>query len=146
VRRAALPLSVPVLGLVTLGLVLGSGCSSSSGSMGSSSSTTRAPEDVLVSDAKVATGLAALEGLARKASSEAKTNPQAAKQPATQAHAQWARIEGRVKKNDADAYLQFEDALSNLTVGADNQDAAKVVKGATGVAAAAVAYLAKYPG
>jgi Tfp pilus assembly protein PilW len=130
---------------MALGLVLGTGCSSS-GSMSSSSSTTRAPEDILVSSAQVATGLAALQTLAGTASSEAKTNPEAAKKTATRAHDQWAKVEGRVKKNDPDAYLQFEDALTNLTVGAKDQDAAKVARGASGVATAAAAYLAKYPG
>jgi hypothetical protein len=145
VRRLALPLGTSLAGVLAFGLVLGTGCSSSSDST-SSSSTTRAPEDILVPDAEVATGLATLQDLARTASTEAKTDAEAAKKTAEHAHEQWEDIEGRIKKNDADAYLQFEDALSDLKVGADDQDAAKVAKGATEVATAAAAYLAKYPG
>lgn len=145
-QRLVLPLSAPAVGLLALGLVIGTGCSSSSDSKSSSSSTTRAPEDILVSDAKVATGLASLQSLVRRAASEAETDPEAAKQTAEEAHEQWEDIEGRIKKNDTDAYLQFEDALSDVNVGADDEDAAKVAKGATGVLVATTAYLAKYPG
>jgi hypothetical protein len=145
VRRLALPLSGPLVGLLGLGLVLGTGCSSSD-SKSSSSSTTRAPEEILVADSQVVTGLASLKRLARTAATEARTDAEAAKQTADQAHEQWEDIEGRIKKNDSDAYLAFEDALSELKVGAADQNAAKIAKGATAVAAAAAAYLAKYPG
>jgi hypothetical protein len=149
VRRRARPLRGPAVGLLALGLVIGAGCSSSSDSSSdskASSSTTRAPEDILVSDAKVASGLASLQGLVISASSNAKTNWNAAKKVAEEAHEQWEKIEGRIKKNDTDAYLQFEDALSDLNVGADDQDAEKVANGALGVNAAVKVYLAKYPG
>jgi hypothetical protein len=144
VRRLALPLGGPLVGLLGLGLVLGTGCSSSDSV--SSSSTTRAPEENLVSNAKVVSGLAALQRLARTAATQAPTDAAEAKKTTDQLEPQWAKIEGRIKKNDADAYLAFEDALTDLKVGADDQDAAKVAKGATAVAAAAAAYLAKYPG
>ena len=58
-RRLALPLRGPVVGLLALGVLVGAGCSSSSDSKGDST-TTKAPEDVLVSDAQVAAGLATL--------------------------------------------------------------------------------------
>jgi hypothetical protein len=139
-----------VVGFLVLGLVIGAGCSSSSDSKSdskaSASTTTRAPEDILVSDAKVASGLASLEGLVISASRDAMTNWNTAKKTAVEAHEQWEKIEGRIKKNDTDAYLQFEDALSDLNVGADDQDAEKVAKGAAGVVAAAKVYISKYPG
>ena len=145
-RRVAVPLSASLLGVLSLGLVLGTGCSSSSDSTSSSTSTTRAPEDILVSNAEVTAGLATLQDLVRTAATEAKTDAEAAKQTAEQAHEQWEDIEGRIKKNDTAAYLEFEDALSDINVGADDEDIAKVAKGATGVVTAAAAYLAKYPG
>ena len=144
-RRLSLPLRGPLVGAMALGLVLVAGCSSSSDSS-SSTSTTKAPEDVLVTNAKVTAGLASLGTLVRTAASQAKTDPAAAQATMNQASEQWEAIEGRIKKNDTDAYLQFEDALSDLRVGAQDQDATKVAKGARNLATIAAAYLAKFAG
>jgi hypothetical protein len=146
VRRLALPLSVPALVLVSGGLVFGAGCSSSDSGSKPSASTTPAPEEVLVSDAKVTAGLASLGTIVASAASQAKTNAAAAKTSANQAAEGWEAIEGRIKKNDTSAYLEFEDALSDVRIGADEKDAAKVKKGATAIATLTAAYLAKYPG
>ena len=73
-------------------------------------------------------------------------NADAAKTTVNQAWKQWLAIEGRIKKNDTGAYLEFEDALSDMRIGAEDEDAAKVKKGATAVATLIAAYLAKFPG
>jgi hypothetical protein len=144
VRRPALPFRAPAVGLLALGLVLGAGCSSS-GSSTSSTSSTLAPEDILVPNAKVTSGLASLGRLVATAATQAGTSADAAKATVDQSWDQWLAIEGRVKKNDTGAYLEFEDALSDMRIGADEGNAAKVKKGATAVAALSTAYLAKFP-
>ena len=144
-RRLPLSLRGPLVGVMALGAVLGAGCSSSSDSS-SSPSTTKAPEDILVTNAKVTAGLASLGTLVRTAASQAKANPAAAQATMNQASEQWEAIEGRIKKNDTDAYLQFEDALSDMRIGAEDKDATKVSKGAGNLATIAAAYVAKFPG
>ena len=144
-RRLPLPVSGPLVAVVALGLLAGAGCSSS-GSKPSSSSTTSAPEDRVVSNAEVTQGLASLATLAASAASQAETNATAAKSAASQVVEQWEKIEGRIKKNDTDAYLKFEDALSDLRTGVQDRDATKAAKGATAIATISAAYLAKFPG
>lgn len=144
-RRLPLSLRALLVGVTALGLVLVAGCSSSSDSK-SSTPTTKAPEDVLVTNAKVTAGLASLGTLARTAAGQAQTSPAAAKTTVDQAAEQWEAIEGRIKKNDTDAYLQFEDALSDMRIGAQDKDATKVSKGAGNLAAISAAYLVKFPG
>lgn len=144
-RRSVLPFAPPALALLALGVVVATGCSSSSDSK-SSSSTTLAHEDILVPNAQVTTGLASLGRLVGTAAGQADSNPAATKATVDQAWKQWLAIEGRVKKNDTSAYLEFEDALSDMRIGADEQDAAKVKKGATAAAALSASYLARFPG
>jgi hypothetical protein len=146
VRRPALPARGSAIVLLTLGLVLGAGCSSSSDSKSSSENTAPAPEDVLVSNAKVTAGLATLGTLVATTATQAKTDATAAKATATQASEQWEAIEGRIKKNDTSAYLEFEDALSDIRTGAADKDGAKVAKAAESIATITSAYLAKFPG
>lgn len=123
---------------------LGVAACSSSGSDAKSTSTTRAPEDVVVSNPEAAAGLATLREIVAKA----KTDPAAPniQSVADSAWDQWVRIEGRVKENDTGAYLGFEDALSDLRTGAQDDDTAKIEKGATTIDGLITKYLAQYPG
>jgi hypothetical protein len=147
VRRLPLSLSAPAVVLASAGLAFGAGCSSSGSDATTASSTIApAPEKILVSNATVTAGLAKLGTIAASAASQMKTSPAAAKTSAKRAAEQWEAIEGRIKKNDTAAYLEFEDALSDLRVGAQDKDAAKVARGAASVAATTSAYLTKYPG
>jgi hypothetical protein len=146
VRRPALPFRAASIGILSLGLVAFAGCSSSSDSGSSSTTSTTAPEDHIVSDAEVTSGLAALGTLVATASTQAAGSADAAKATVDQSWNQWLEIEGTIKKNDTGAYLDFEDALSDMRIGADEGDAAKIKKGATAVAALSAAYLAKFPG
>jgi hypothetical protein len=138
----------PVLALlVASGLLLGAAaCSSSSPSGGGTSTTTVAPEDVLVPNARVTAGLATLGTLVARAGAEAQAGADTVRATVDDAWSQWLEIEGRIKKNDTGAYLEFEDALSDMRVGAQEDDAAKVQKGATAVATLIASYLADFPG
>jgi len=142
VRRPTLPQRGALTALVAFGLVVGvTACSSSSSDSKSDSTTTKAPEEILVSNAAVTTGLA---DLGRVVTSAATGQP--TKSAGDAAEQQWQKIEGRIKQNDTNAYLAFEDGLSDLRSGAESGDASKVRKGAAAIAAATSAYLAKYPG
>jgi hypothetical protein len=118
-------------------------CSSSSGSDATSTSTTRAPEDVIVSNAEAAAGLATLREIVGKAKTDAAA-PNIGS-VADDAWEHWEKIEGRVKANDTGAYLEFEDALSDLRTGAKNDDTAKVQRGATTIDGLITKYLAQHP-
>lgn len=147
-RLLGSPQRMAVVGVLVGGLLVGAGCGSSSSSSGTSatSSGTPAPEDVLVPNAAVTTGLTALGGLLKTAVQETRTDPTAAKATADKAEQQWQKIEGRIKKNDTGAYLEFEDGLSDVRTGASEGDADRAAKGAAAVATATTGYLAKYPG
>ena len=51
------------------------------------------------------------------------------RRPSTRPSEQWEAIEGRIKKNDTDAYLEFEDALSDMRIGAQDKDATQGLEG-----------------
>jgi hypothetical protein len=127
-------------------VLLGAGCSSSSSDDGKSTVTTKAPEDILVPDAQVTTGLNNLRSLVAQAKSEAAAKASTVQQSVDDAWSQWLKIEGRIKKNDTGAYLEFEDALSDMRIGAQEDEPAKVQKGAQSVDALITSYLADFPG
>jgi hypothetical protein len=128
-------------------VLVGAGCSSSSSSDdGKATPTTKAPEDVLVPNAEVTIGLNNLRAQVAQAKSEAASGAATVQQTVDDAWSQWLKIEGRVKKNDTGAYLQFEDALSDMRIGAQEDERAKVEKGATSVDALITSYLADFPG
>ena len=126
-------------------VLVGAGCSSSSDD-GGSTSTTVAPEDILVPNAQVTAGLANLRALVAQAKSEASARASTAQQTVDDSWSQWLEIEGRIKKNDTGAYLEFEDALSDMRIGAQEDEPGKIEKGATSVDALITSYLTDFPG
>lgn len=127
--------------LLALALVLG-GCSSG-GSDSESSSTTKVtvPEDVIVSDAVVATGMAELKRLAAEATSD----PDRAEGAGEDIEDAWKGIEGTVKKNDPDAYLTFEEGIDGLQDAAADGNTAKVQSSADTIASSVDSYRASHP-
>ena len=121
------------------------GCSSSSDDA-KSTSTTKPPEDILVPNAQVTTGLDNLRALVAQAKSEASAGASTAQQTVDDSWSQWLKIEGRIKKNDTGAYLEFEDALSDMRIGAQEDEPGKIEKAATSVDALITSYLADFPG
>lgn len=127
-------------------VLVGAGCSSSSSDDAKSTVTTKAPEDILVPNAEVTTGLNNLRTLVAQAKTEAAAKASAVEQTVDDSWNQWLKIEGRIKKNDTGAYLEFEDALSDMRIGAQENEPAKVEKGAQSVDALITSYLADFPG
>jgi hypothetical protein len=58
----------------------------------------------------------------------------------------WYSIEGTIKQNSSDLYLDMEDGLGAVKNGVDQNDAAKAKKGSTDFSAAASKYLQEWPG
>jgi hypothetical protein len=87
------------------------------------------PEDVIASDAQVASGLTDLKRAASRKQSKA-------------LEGFWKPVEGTVKKNEPDMYATIEEDLSLLGSG----DAKKTATGAGELGETVDAYLAKHPG
>jgi hypothetical protein len=105
----------------------------------STASSTAAPEDHIAPDAQVATGLVSLKAVGAKAAAAA--DGDAAKAAAEGLEPVWQPIEGTVKKNEPDLYLEVEDSFQRLESG----NLANAKKGAQALNTAVDAYLAKHP-
>ena len=139
--RLALVAAMVAIG-VTLGACGGDDDSSSSAATSDAATTQAAagPEDTIAPDAAVGAGLVKLKGVAEKVAdaSDADTSKAAAEGLETV----WKPIEGTVKKNEPDLYLDIEDSFQRMESG----DLANAKKGAQSMATAVDAYLAKHPG
>lgn len=122
---------------------IAAGCSSSSASSGTSK-TTKAPEEIVVSDAKVTAGLGAMKTLFTDAADALDGQASASEFPDKIEH-EWSQIEGTVKKNDPDAYLRVEDARSAVDNAIKDKKAAAASTAAQDFSTAADKYLAQYP-
>ena len=139
--RLALVAAMVAIG-VTLGACGGDDNDSSSSAATSDAATTQAaagPEDTIAPDAAVGAGLVKLKGVAEKVAdaSDADTSKAAAEGLETV----WKPIEGTVKKNEPDLYLDVEDSFERLSSG----DLANAKQGEQDLTKAVDAYLAKHP-
>jgi len=138
--RLALGAAMVAIG-VTLGACGGDDDSSSSAATSDAATTQAAagPEDTIAPDAAVGAGLVKLKGVAEKVAdaSDADTSQAAAEGLETV----WKPIEGTVKKNEPDLYLDVEDSFERLSSG--DLDNAK--QGEQDLTKAVDAYLAKHP-
>ena len=117
------------------------GSASGGGTAASSSATTQAasPEDTIAPDAAVGAGLVKLKGVAERIADS--PDGDAAEAAAEGLEPVWQPIEGTVKKNEPDLYLDVEDSFERLESG--DLDNAK--QGAHDLEKAVDAYLAKHP-
>lgn len=127
---------------VALGACGGSDSTGSSTSAVSDAATTQAaagPEDTIAPDAQVGAGLVKLKGVAERIahSSDGDTSKAAAENLETV----WKPIEGTVKKNEPNLYLDVEDSFERLSSG----DLANAKQGEQDLTKAVDAYLAKHP-
>jgi len=138
--RLALGAAMVAIG-VTLGACGGDDDSSSSAATSEAATTQAAagPEDTIAPDAAVGAGLVKLKGVAEKVAdaSDADTSKAAAEGLETV----WKPIEGTVKKNEPDLYLDVEDSFERLSSG----DLINAKQGEQDLTKAVDAYLAKHP-
>jgi hypothetical protein len=116
------------------------GGSSTAGTVTSTTQATAAPEATIAPDAAVSAGLAKLKGVAAKIAGAADGN--GSKKASAGLEPVWQPIEGTVKKNEPDLYLEVEDSFQRLESG----NLANAKKGARALNTAVDAYLAKHPG
>jgi|SoiMetStandDraft_2_1073263.scaffolds.fasta_scaffold150307_2 hypothetical protein len=106
-----------------------------------------APEDLRASDADVATGLQEIDDLVDQvAGGVADDDDEAATEANEQIEPVWQEVEGTIKANDPDAYIEFEDNFALLGSAVDNGDADGAQTAADAVSGAVTAYLADHPG
>lgn len=106
---------------------------------------TSSPEEVIVSDAEVSAGIAAVDDQIALALATLPTDQAKAKAVVEQVYDTWYGIEGTIKQNSKDLYLDMEDGLGGVKNGVDQNDAAKAEKGSTDFSAAASEYLQQWP-
>jgi hypothetical protein len=119
-------------------------CGGDDESRGSSSSagTTQAaarPEDTIAPDAQVGAGLVKLKAVAKTVADA--PDGEEAKAAAAGLETVWKPIEGTVKKNEPDLYLEIEDSFQRM----DSGDLDNAKKGAAAMRSAVDDYLAKHP-
>ncbi|MDX6216266.1 MAG: hypothetical protein QOG99_1850 [Frankiales bacterium] len=136
---------LPATPILLAGVVLLTGCSSSSNSTAPApTSSSPAPEAVTTSAAAVQTGLNKIVGLAASIKGQIGVGSRAKSLDAG-IEPIWATIEGTVKKNDSDSYLALEDAFAVLQDAVKAGDASQAAAGDDAVSKAVTAYLARFP-
>src|SRR3954469_20525940 len=128
---------------LSAGLAACGGDDNGSASSASSSAATQAaasPEDTIAPDVAGGAGLVKPQGVAG-AGADAPDGDES-KEASEGLEAVWKPIEGTVKKNEPDLYLDVEDSFELLSAGG----AAKAQQGEQRLDQAIDAYLAKHPG
>ena len=138
--RLRTPLAAALIGTALLSLTSCSDDSSTTTSSGSS----RAPEDVIAPAAEVAAGLRQLLTVSDQIVA-AGTDKAKAKPAVEQLEPIWEHVEGAVRKNDLDVYVQIEEDLV-LLAKAENGDADTAKRGADDLRTQVATYVASYPG
>ena len=119
-------------------------CSDDSSTTTSSSSSSPAPEDVIAPAAEVAAGLRQLKTIADQVVA-AGTDKDKAKAAVEQMEPIWEHVEGAVRKNDLEVYVQIEEDLV-LLAKAEKGDADTAKRGADDLETQIDKYLTSYPG
>ena len=112
----------------------------------SGSSGTTSPEEVIVSDAEVTAGINKVDDQIALALSQVATDQTAAKATVQAVYDTWYTIEGTIKQNSPDLYLDMEDGLGAVKNGVDQNDSAKAQQGSAAFSTAASKYLQQWPG
>jgi hypothetical protein len=142
-RSARLLLVVLALALAMVAVACGDDDDTSAAS---ATTATPAPEDLRAPADQVAAGLQQIEGIAQQAAAAVGTDQGQAKELADSIEPIWFTIEGTIKANDTNVYLDFEDAFASLSGAAEKGDTARAATAAAEVEQSVADYLAKYPG
>ena len=130
--------------LVPIGLAACGGDDDSGGApITTSADEDESPENVIVSDQDVATGLAET---AAKMTALAAAPESATDEGVQDVYELWEGYEGTVKRNEPDMYLNFEDVLGSFKKGAESGDAVAMQSAITEFGKQTATYLAAHPG
>jgi hypothetical protein len=139
-RRGRFALAAAMLVLsVALGACGGDDGSAGGASGAGATQAGASPEDTIAPDAEVGAGLVKLKGVAEKVADA--PDGDASNEAAEGLEEVWEPIEGTVKKNEPDLYIEVEDSFERLSSG--DLDNAK--KGEQSLVQAVDAYIAKHP-
>jgi hypothetical protein len=123
------------------------GSSSSDASGGSPTTTSSSGESaetyVVVPDSQVTAGLAVINANAVKAAATIAAG-QDAKSTVDAMYAKWASIEGTIKQNEVEMYLDFEDALGSMQNANKDKDKVAAAAAVADFAKTSAQYLAKH--
>jgi hypothetical protein len=139
------PMRVVAVTVLVIAAVVGFTACGGSDDSSSSAPTTKAPEDILVPDAQVTTGLATLRTAFEDAEQAISSKSATVKTYPDKLNELWFAIEGRIKKNDPLSYINFEDALAQMVNAAKDGKAADARKALDQFTTTADTYLAKFP-
>ena len=119
-------------------------CTSDDSSNSDGGPTTTAPEERVATDAEVADGLAKMQASVAELVAAGPDTALAAKAD-DELEPVWQEIEGTIKRNEPDVYVDIEDSMSLLSSGVEG-DEEKGALGAKDITTAIAEYLAKHPG
>lgn len=105
--------------------------------------TTTAPEAKISTDAEVAAGLAQMQTLVDELEAAGPDTQKAAAARDAMTPV-WQSIEGTIKRNEPDIYVDIEDSMSLLSSGVEG-DEELGARGVTDIRASMTDYLAKHP-
>ena len=136
-----------VLAVAALGAACGGDDDDAGGGGATDTATTAAPapEDLRPPASEVSAGLQQIDGIVQQAAAAVGTDQDQATELAGSVTPIWFSIEGTIKANDVDTYLNFEDAFAGLNGAAQKGDTARAATIATNVSQYIADYLAKYP-
>jgi hypothetical protein len=118
-------------------------CGGSDG--GTSTPTTASPEDTIVPDAQVTSGLADVRTIAQGLPAALAADQAQARKDVDRMYTRWFSFEGTVRKNDQDLYLAMEDGLGGMKIGVQQDEPDRVTSGLADFQQAADAYLQAHP-
>lgn len=134
-RRAAAAGLLAVLSLAACG---------SDAETADSQPVTTSPEEHIADDADVTAGLGRMTAIAATISATVASGDQV-DDAQDQLEVDWQLVEGTVRQNEPDMYLQIEDDLGGLDKAARDGDAAETARFADDLAGAIAGYLAAHP-
>ena len=135
---------VALVAMATVSSSLGACSGSNSG--GTSETTTASGSTYnVVSDAAVTAGLAKVSAIMATLEARRVADEADARAGLEEMYNAWFEIEGTVRKNEKDMYLQMEDGLVSAKIGVQENRLPKIKSGITDFDAARTLYLAKHP-
>lgn len=143
--RVIKALCAGALGAVLLTGVAACGGDKTSDDSAASGEATGAPEDLRTSAGEVAAGLRVIAELSSDVAGLVGSDKNEAKAANEEIEPTWAKIEGTIKENDQEVYLDFEDQLAVLGGAVDTDDQAKAKGAAEKLKSLGDGYLARFP-
>ncbi len=135
---------VALVAMGTASLSLGA-CGGSNSGGASETTTASASTYKVVSDADVTSGLTKVSAIMATLESRRVADETDARTGLDEMYNAWFEIEGTVRKNEKDMYLQMEDGLVSAKVGVQENRLPKIKSGITDFEGARALYLAKHP-